>query len=67
MFGLTRELFLMLLPLFAIQVGLAIYCAVKIFSEGVENWNKWGWLTVCLFLNLIGPIIFLLVGRKKEY
>ena len=66
-FTLTTDLLLMLLPLVAIQIGLAVYCAVKIFREGVQNLNKWIWLVICLFVNLLGPIAFLLVGRKKEY
>ena len=66
-FALTTETVLLLLPLIAIQVGLVIYCAVKIFREGVENLNKWAWLAICLFVNLLGPVIFLIVGRKKEY
>jgi len=61
----TKELVLMLSPLIALQFGMAIYCAVKIFTEGVENLNKWIWLGICLFLNLLGPILFLIVGRKK--
>jgi hypothetical protein len=61
----TKELLLMLAPLIALQLGMAIYCAVKIFTEGVENLNKWIWLGICLFVNLLGPIIFLIVGRKK--
>lgn len=61
------EIILMLLPLVAIQFGLAIYCAVKIFKEGVQNLNRWIWLAICVFANLIGPIIFLIVGRKKVY
>ncbi len=66
-FTLTTDLMLMLLPLVAIQIGLAIYCAVKIFKEGVQNLNKWAWLAICLFVNLLGPITFMIVGRKKEY
>ena len=66
-FALTTETVLLLLPLIAIQAGLAIYCAVKILREGVENLNKWAWLAICLFVNLLGPVIFLIVGRKKEY
>lgn len=66
-FVLTTEIILMLLPLVAIQFGLAIYCAIKIFKEGVQNLNRWAWLAICVFANLIGPIIFLIVGRKKAY
>lgn len=66
-FTLTTDIILMLLPLAAIQIGLAIYCTVKIFREGVQNLNKWVWAAICLFVNLLGPITFLIVGRKKEY
>lgn len=66
-FSLTTDLMLMLLPLVVIQIALAIYCAVKIFNEGVQNLNKWAWLTICLLVNLFGPITFLIMGRKKEY
>ena len=64
---LTKDVILMLLPLVALQLGMAIYCVVKIFTEGVENLNKWAWLAICVLGSLIGPIIFLIVGRKKEY
>lgn len=66
-FSLTIDLILMLLPLVVIQIALASYCVVKIFNEGVQNLNKWAWLAICLFVNLLGPITFLIVGRKKEY
>lgn len=64
---LTRDIVLMLLPLVLIQLGMALYCAIKIFKEGVQNLNKWAWLAICLFINLLGPIIFLIIGRKQEY
>jgi len=62
---LTTDLILMVLPLLVIQFGLAIFCVVKIFKEGVQNLNKWIWLVICLFCNLIGPVIFLIIGRKS--
>ncbi|WP_432766960.1 PLD nuclease N-terminal domain-containing protein [Thermoclostridium caenicola] len=37
------------------------------FREGVQNLNKWAWFLICLFVNVIGPVLFLLVGRKKEF
>lgn len=62
---ITTELILMLSPLLLIQFGLSVYCLVKIFKEGVENLNKWAWIAICLFINLIGPVTFLIIGRKK--
>jgi hypothetical protein len=69
MYGIafTRELLIMLLPLILVQVGLFIYCATRIYKEGVENLKGWIWILICLLVNLIGPIIFLIVGRKREY
>lgn len=63
---LTTQQILMLLPLIAVQLGLGIFCAVKIFREGVANLNKGLWLVICLFVNLIGPITFLMIGRKRD-
>ena len=65
-FATTADLLLLLLPVIAMQVALAIYCAGKILREGVENLNQWAWLAICVFVNLLGPILFLLVGRKKD-
>ena len=65
-FTLSTELLLLILPLIVIQYGLAIYCAVKIFREGVQNLNKWAWLAICFFISMIGSIAFLIVGRKRE-
>ena len=66
MIELTTQQILMLLPLLALQLGLALFCAFKIFREGVANLNKWIWLGICLFINLLGPVIFLMIGRKRE-
>jgi hypothetical protein len=65
-FEFSTDLLLMLLPVVAIQIGLLVFSAVKIFTEGVRNLNRWGWFFICLFVNLLGPIIFLIAGRKKE-
>lgn len=66
-FVLTTDILIMLLPLLLLQLGLAIYCLVKIHSEGVQNLNKLAWSLICIFINLIGPITFMIVGRKREY
>ena len=66
-FALTKETLLLLSPLFFLQISLAAYCGIKIFKEGVENLNRWAWFFLCLFVSVIGPVLFLLVGRKKEF
>ncbi len=66
-FVLTKEMLLILSPLILFQLSLAAYCGIKIFREGVQNLNKWTWFLICLFVNVIGPVVFLLAGRKKEF
>ncbi len=66
-FVLTRDILLILSPLILLQLSLVVYCGIKIFREGVQNLNKWVWFLICLFVNVIGPVMFLLVGRKKEF
>ncbi len=63
---LTTELLLMLLPVVAIQFGLMVFCLVKIFKEGVANLNKGLWALIVIGINLLGPAIFLIVGRRKD-
>ncbi|MEA4969148.1 MAG: PLD nuclease N-terminal domain-containing protein [Candidatus Pelethousia sp.] len=66
-FALTKDMLLILSPLILLQISLAVYCSIKIFREGVQNLNIWAWFFICLFANVIGPVLFLLVGRKKEF
>lgn len=63
---LTTEIVLMLLPLIAIQLGLMVFCLVKIFKEGVANLSKGLWAVIVICINLLGPAIFLIVGRRKD-
>ncbi len=66
-FELTKEMLLILSPLVLLQLSLAVYCGIIILKEGVQNLNKLTWFFICLFVNVIGPILFLLAGRKKEF
>ncbi|MEA2015839.1 MAG: PLDc N-terminal domain-containing protein [Actinomycetota bacterium] len=62
--------FLKLLPLFIpvliIEYGLMIFALVHAIRNEVSYIPKWGWILIIVLINIIGPIIFLLVGRKKE-
>lgn len=66
-FRFTNELLLILSPLVLLQISLVVYCGIKIFKEGVQNLNQWIWLCICIFISVLGPISYLLIGRKKEY
>lgn len=66
-FEITRNMLLALSPLVVLQLSLAIFCLVKLSREGSANLNKTIWILIILFLNLLGPILFLTVGRIKDH
>lgn len=59
------ENYLLLLPLFALQLGLALYCIRKIAKNGVRNLSKPLWILLVLLVNLVGPVLFVLFGQKE--
>jgi hypothetical protein len=59
----TKELLLMLLPVIVLQIGLLIYCLFDLRKNGVRNLNKIAWVLIILFVNMFGPIAYLLIGR----
>lgn len=63
----TKDVLLILSPLIFLQFSLATYCGIKIFKEGVQNLNKPTWFLICILINVIGPVLYLLVGRKKVF
>jgi len=42
-----------------------IYALVQLFRNEAAYLPKWGWALIIIFINIIGPVVFLLVGRKK--
>ena len=62
----TTEIAL-ILPLVIIQLGLmafALWDLVK--RERVKGGNKLVWGIVIVVVNLIGPILYLIIGREEE-
>lgn len=57
---------IILVPLLVLHFSLMVFCIVKIFKDGVGIFNRWVWLVIVVFVNFIGSILFLTIGRKKE-
>jgi hypothetical protein len=60
------EHWLTLLPLFLLQAALAGYCIRKIVKDGVRNLSKPIWILMVVFLNLVGPVLYILAGQKED-
>ena len=55
-----------LIPVVVIEYGLLIIAIVQLVKNEVRYLPKWGWALIIVFINIIGPIVFLLAGKKKD-
>jgi hypothetical protein len=58
---------LVFIPLILIEVGLlavALYDLIK--REKVRGGNKWLWGILIVCVNVIGPILYFILGRVEE-
>jgi hypothetical protein len=59
-------LVLLLLPIALIELGLIIFSLYDLTrpDRAVRGGNKVVWVIIILFLNLLGPLLYLTVGRE---
>ena len=55
-----------LLPLILVQFGLMIFSLIDVLRREHIKGPKWLWILIIVFINIIGPIAYLLVGREDE-
>ncbi|MFD2680527.1 PLD nuclease N-terminal domain-containing protein [Bacillus seohaeanensis] len=53
-------------PLIGIQFILLIVALVDLIRIRATNGPKWLWVLVILFVNIIGPIIYFVFGRRQN-
>jgi hypothetical protein len=56
----------LLIPLFVIQLGLMIAALLDLVKRGKTKGPKWMWVVIIVFVNMIGPIIYFVLGREEE-
>ncbi|MCD4669421.1 MAG: PLDc N-terminal domain-containing protein [Actinomycetia bacterium] len=54
------------IPVIIIEYGLLIFALVQLFKSEVKYMPKWGWALIIILINIIGPAVFLIAGRKKD-
>ena len=58
---------LLIIPLILVEIGLvafALYDLVK--RKRVKGGNKWVWGVIIVVVNIIGPILYFVIGREEE-
>ena len=64
---LSTSVALILLPLVLIELGLVVFSLVDLFKpeRRVVGNNKLVWALIIVLVGTIGPIVYLLAGRKQ--
>jgi len=53
-----------LIPVLIIQLGLMVAALLDLVRREQTRGPKWMWVVIILFVSLIGPIIYFLLGRE---
>ena len=57
-----------LVPIILLQLGLMIFALVDLARRPATaaNGPRWAWAFIIIFINIIGPIAYFLIGRREE-
>lgn len=53
-------------PVLVIQILLMVVAIMDVIRIKSTNGPKWLWVLVILFVNLIGPVIYFIFGRRHN-
>lgn len=62
--GVNLQLIWPLLFIQGILVVVSLFDWIK--QEDQIRGNRWIWLVVIIFVNLIGPVLYFIFGRRKD-
>lgn len=60
------EIIKLLAPIIILEVVLISFCLYRLTKDRVRFLPKWAWALIILFIQLIGGIAFLLIGRERD-
>lgn len=56
-----------LIPVIILEIALLVFALVDLFKrEHMSSNNRLIWALVIILINIIGPIIYLIFGRKES-
>ncbi len=53
-------------PLLVVQAILMIVALIDLVRIHATNGPKWLWALIIIFINLVGPVIYFIAGRKSS-
>ena len=61
-----RQIIPYLIPVLLIQLILVVVALIDLSKQHATRGPRWVWALVILFINIIGPIVYFVVGRNEE-
>ncbi|MGM9924525.1 MAG: PLD nuclease N-terminal domain-containing protein [Bacillus sp. (in: firmicutes)] len=62
----TSTLLQILLPVIILQLILLVTALMSLAKQEHTNGPKWLWAVLIVFMNIVGPILYFIVGRKER-
>jgi len=64
---MDSQMILLAIPLILIELALAIVALVDwVRRKTFRALPRWGWFCVILFVGIVGPTVYLILGRGEE-
>lgn len=54
----------LIIPLVLVQLGLMVFCLLDLARRERTRGPKWLWAIIIILGELVGPVVYLLVGRE---
>lgn len=64
---IAPELLPMIITILIIQIILQAICLYDIYKSGKNRKHKIKWAIVVVFLGLLGPLTYILIGREERW
>jgi hypothetical protein len=62
----TGQLVALVIPIVLVDLGLKAFAIRDLVrTDRVDDDRKWLWGVVVLFFNLLGPLLYFLIGRRE--
>lgn len=53
-------------PILVLQIILMLVALVSCIKEEKTNGPKWMWVLIICFINLLGPVLYFVLGRRNK-
>jgi hypothetical protein len=61
-----QDILPLLLPIIVVQLALIVVALRDLMRRRTVRGEKWMWVIIIVFVNMLGPILYFVLGRQDE-